>query len=63
MNAPPGDAPPVLNPAVPTERTLRRLFLMLYLRGRSSRGLRLKGAPKSVAKKLALALFIYAMFG
>jgi ABC-2 type transport system permease protein len=63
MNAPPGDAPPVLNPAVPTERTLRRLFLTLYLRGRSSRGLRLKGAPKSVAKKLALALFIYAMFG
>ena len=63
MNAPPAAAPPVMNPAPPQTRTLRRLFLTLYLRGRSSRGLRLKTAPKSVGRKLALVLFIYAAFG
>jgi hypothetical protein len=57
------NAPPVLNPALPTTRTLRRLFLTLYLRGRSSRGLRLKSAPKSVAHKLGLVLLMYGLFG
>ncbi|HEX4263657.1 MAG TPA: hypothetical protein VH597_04905 [Verrucomicrobiae bacterium] len=63
MNAPPGAAPPVLNPALPTARTLRRLFLTLYLRGRSSRGLRSNRTPKSVGQKLALMLFVYSLFG
>ncbi|HEY2084269.1 MAG TPA: hypothetical protein VGI88_15920, partial [Verrucomicrobiae bacterium] len=67
MNTPPEvapqAAPPILNPAIPTTRTLRRLFLTLYLRGRGARGLRLKGAPKSVGQKLALALGIYAFIG
>ena len=45
------------------ERALRHLFLTLFLRGRSSRGLRKEGAPKSVASKLALTLVFYALFG
>lgn len=63
MNASPDAAPPVLNPALPQTRTLRRLFFTLYLRGRSSRGIRLKTAPKSVVQKLILALVIYILFG
>ena len=34
--------------AVSPQQTLRRLFLTLFLRGRSSRGLRRETAPKSV---------------
>ena len=45
------------------ERTLRRLFLTLFLRGRSSRGLRKESAPKSVGSKLGLTLAFYALFG
>ena len=45
------------------ERTLRRLFLTLFLRGRSSRGLQKEAAPKSVGSKLALTLVFYALFG
>jgi len=45
------------------ERALRRLFLTLFLRGRSSRGLRREGAPRSIASKLALTLSFYALFG
>ena len=45
------------------ERTLRRLFLTLFLRGRSSRGLRKDTAPKSLGSKLALTLLIYGLFG
>ena len=45
------------------ERTLRRLFLTLFLRGRSSRGLRKESAPKSVGSKLALTLALYAAVG
>jgi len=63
MNAPYDAAPPILNPALPQARTLRRLFLTLYLRGRSSRGMRLKTAPKSIGKKLALILFVYTAVG
>ncbi|HEX5046865.1 MAG TPA: hypothetical protein VFX89_07050 [Gammaproteobacteria bacterium] len=44
-------------------RTLRRLFLTLFLRGRSSRGLTKKGAPLSVASKLWASLALYAAFG
>lgn len=44
-------------------RTLRRLFLTLFLRGRTSRGLQKSSAPKSVGSKLALTLVFYALFG
>jgi len=44
-------------------RTLRRLFLTLFLRGRSSRGLQKETAPKSVGSKLATTLVFYALFG
>lgn len=57
------EAPPVLRPAPSVEQTLRRLFLMLFLRGRGARGLRKERAPKSLQSKLALTLFIYAAFG
>jgi ABC-2 type transport system permease protein len=49
--------------AISPERALRRLFLMLFLRGRSSRGLRRESAPKSVGSKLALTLAFYTLFG
>ena len=45
------------------ERTLRRLFLTLFLRGRSSRGLQKDSVPKSVGSKLAFTLLFYAAFG
>jgi len=48
---------------VSSGRTLRRLFLMLFLRGRTSRGLRKDKAPKSVGRRLGYALFFYALFG
>jgi hypothetical protein len=44
-------------------RTLRRLFLMLFLRGRTSRGLRKDKAPKSIGRRLGFALLFYALFG
>jgi len=44
-------------------RVLRRLFLTLFLRGRSSRGLRRASAPKSVASKLILTLLTYGLIG
>lgn len=52
-------------PASPAsaDRALRRLFLTLFLRGRSSRGLRKEQTPKSVGTKLGLALFFYAVVG
>ncbi|HTU23909.1 MAG TPA: hypothetical protein VMF30_00840 [Pirellulales bacterium] len=45
------------------QRALRRLFLALFLRGSSSRGLTLKRAPQSVASKLALTLTLYLLVG
>jgi ABC-2 type transport system permease protein len=45
------------------EQTLRKLFLTLFLRGRSSRGLKKQTAPKSVGQKLAFTLCFYAAFG
>lgn len=42
---------------------MRQLFLTLFLRGRSSRGLQKKTAPKSVGQKLALTLLFYGAFG
>jgi hypothetical protein len=49
--------------ALSPAQTLRRLFLTLFLRGRSSRGLQKDTAPKSVGSKLALTLVLYALFG
>jgi hypothetical protein len=42
---------------------LRRLFLTLFLRGRSSRGLSRRKTPSSVGAKLGLTLVIYALVG
>jgi ABC-2 type transport system permease protein len=44
-------------------RTLQRLFLTIFLRGHSSRGLNKNTAPKSIGSKLALTLFIYFCIG
>ncbi len=49
--------------AVPTSRTLRRLFLMLFLRGRSARGLKKDSAPKSIGTKLWRMLLTYGAMG
>ncbi len=50
---------PVRTPA----QTLRHLFLTLFLRGRSARGLQKSGVPQSVVKKLAFTLLFYGLFG
>lgn len=65
MNAPAITPPPLLpRAAAPSpEKTLRRLFLTLFLRGRSSRGLRKETAPGSIGRKLALTLLFYGLFG
>ena len=58
------NAPPLLpEPVPPLEKTLRRLFLMLFLRGRSARGLKKSLAPQSIGRKLALTLIFYTLFG
>lgn len=44
-------------------RTLRQLYLTLFLRGRSSRGLNKDKAPKSVGGKLWGTLAMYALVG
>jgi ABC-2 type transport system permease protein len=56
-------APRDLGPAPSQAKVLHRLYLTLFLRGRSSRGVQKEGAPKSVGRKLALALIIYVFFG
>ena len=53
----------VPTPASSPERTLHKLFLTLFLRGRSARGLRKQGAPQSVGSKLGLVLLVYAGVG
>ena len=64
MNATEITSPPILPEPIPVpEKTLRRLFLTLFLRGRGSRGLNRKSAPKSVGEKLALTLLFYSLFG
>lgn len=57
--------PPVpIEHADPPQKTLHRLFLTLFLRGRSSRGLQSKQhAPTSIVQKLALIIGIYFMVG
>jgi ABC-2 type transport system permease protein len=57
-------SPPILPEQIPPpEKTLRRLFLTLFLRGRGARGLNKQGTPKSIGEKLALTLFFYLLFG
>ncbi len=63
MNATADAKPPVIKPAPPPQVVLRRLFLKLFLRGRSSRGLRKSTAPQSILVKLSLTLCIYGFFG
>jgi ABC-2 type transport system permease protein len=46
-----------------TARTLRQLYLTLFLRGRSSRGLNKAQVPKSVGAKLWGTLALYALVG
>ena len=46
-----------------TARVLRRLFLTLFLRGRTSRGLRRRSAPRSVGAKLFWTLALYTLVG
>lgn len=54
---------PPEKPPLPVRKALRRLYLTLFLRGRSSRGLQKAKAPTSIGTKLALSLFFYAMMG
>ena len=70
MNPEPAASPAVTSvvtaaakPARSPEQTLRHLFLTLFLRGRSARGLQKSGVPQSVAKKLSLTLVFYGLFG
>ena len=46
-----------------TARALRRLFLTLFLRGRTSRGLRRSSAPRSIGVKLFWTLAVYTFVG
>lgn len=50
-------------PLQSTHSVLRRLFLTLFLRGRSSRGLNRKKAPTSIGQKLWVTLGFYAAVG
>lgn len=53
-----------MSPAAPDPgKALRRLFLTLFLRGRSARGLDPDKAPPSIQRKLALALALYFFVG
>lgn len=60
---PPSAAPPYISPPPLQSKVLRKLYLTLFLRGRSSRGLQQKGIPKSIGRKLALALLFYGLYG
>lgn len=56
--------PPLPADDVPNiHKTLRRLFLTLFLRGRSSRGLQKENAPSTIGGKLFLVLLLYFLFG
>jgi ABC-2 type transport system permease protein len=46
-----------------TSKTLRKLYLTLFLRGRSSRGLNKNKAPTSIARKLWGTLALYCLVG
>jgi hypothetical protein len=50
-------------PCPSPEKTLRQLFLTLFLRGHSSRGLQKEKAATSVGRKLAWTLAFYTLLG
>ncbi|BCU76443.1 hypothetical protein [Luteolibacter sp. LG18] len=52
-----------MNEVPSNARVLRKLYLTLFLRGRTSRGLRRETAPRSVGGKLAMTLVVYTLFG
>ncbi|HEY1173513.1 MAG TPA: hypothetical protein VGH19_19265 [Verrucomicrobiae bacterium] len=54
---------PEPGPSPSQEKVLRKLFLTLFLRGRTSRGIQKGGAPSSVGSKLGMTLVIYALIG
>ena len=45
------------------ERALRKLFLALFLRGRSGRGGAVEKAPTTIGRKLAGTMAVYALMG
>lgn len=49
--------------AASPERALRKLFLTIFLRGHSARGLNLQRTPKSIGTKLIGALLLYSVIG
>ncbi|HVS73547.1 MAG TPA: hypothetical protein VHQ47_20150 [Phycisphaerae bacterium] len=59
MTVSPAETPTTLS----ANKALRRLFLTLFLRGRSVRGLHKSNLPTSLPKKLGLTLLFYALFG
>jgi ABC-2 type transport system permease protein len=61
MSPPLASAAPLAAPQ--TAKTLRRLFLTLFLRGRSARGLHRSRAPTSIGMKLGLTLGLYTLVG
>ncbi len=52
-----------LSAAPSQSKVLRRLYLTLFLRGRSSRGLTAQQGTPSIGKKLGFTLFFYALIG
>ncbi|MFA6242376.1 MAG: hypothetical protein WC655_15685, partial [Candidatus Hydrogenedentales bacterium] len=62
-SAAPSPPPLPTETAASVQKTLRRLFLTLFLRGRTSRGLHKAAAPTSIGQKLGLVLGIYALMG
>ena len=50
-------------PAPSAEKALRRLFLLVFIRGQSARGLTKESAPKSLFQKMLLILLIYGAMG
>lgn len=59
----PEPQPPAAQQLQLSGRALRQLFLTLFLRGRSARGLQRSRGPTSIAAKLAWLLALYALFG
>ncbi len=58
-----GSPSPADERAIPPARALRKIFLLLFLRGRAFRGLNAKRAHGSVGTKLGLMLGVYVVFG
>jgi hypothetical protein len=63
MTTPSGQLSPAPERPPSLSAVLRRLFLTLFLRGRGSRGIRRETVPRSLFRKLASMILIYALFG